>query len=818
MRLNFCFGSFWLAQRFPPLPGIKNNLWGGVLAGSLTYCFCGFVLQKGIQHTFFILPMIFFPVMLLGADKIIKKQSPAVFVAATALCAVTNVYFFYMSVLAVVLYVCGRLGTAEVKIPFKGWLRLFGRFLLYGLLAVFIAGVILFPTAFSVLGTERIGAGNEVPAFYPITYYFHLFWGSGTNSFRDFDTRTGFAVPALLAVGLLLLGKTKRKLKLSFFVLLLFLCVPLAGSVFNGFGYVSNRWIFVFSFCIAYILTAMYADFLSMGEERYRRLLSGTGLFVLCGMSAALIGLPEEMTLYRSLAFLLVYVMLLGCFVRRKRRRMGIFIIAATVGSILLNAYFEYFPTQSSVLNSYIRQGDVLREYTVNLPSNALLEIPDIRRFRSDVSHAGNEAENSFMVQKLPGAQFYFSVTEDSVNRFLKEMEYNHPLEHQYDGMQDRLILNSLWSVKYFLTDGGDIGLESDPAFTRYETGEQGEVIYVNEEALPMAYLYETYILREDYERLNAADKQEALLQGAVVETSNLPKADLLFSNYEIDYDVSSDTIPIEGTRFFCSGKEQEAVLSLKEIPYDAEVYVLLEGIHYEGMDPITRDAGGDLDNVDWFWRQIIRSGQLAFTEADSASIDVRMGERTKTVTYDTPAHRMYCGRDSFLCNLGYVENGDPEIKLVFHGEGIYTIDRIRVVAQPRKSVETALALLAENSVNDWEIVSDGMNGTVSCDRGTILCVAVPYSKGWEAYVDGKPTEVKRINTAFMGVELSPGTHEISFVYHIPYGRLGLWSTFIGLAILAAVFAAGRRKRPNAAYGSECEGNGERIWRKTETS
>lgn len=793
LRLYLAGVTFSLFARW------HRKLRGGALLGSLAYCFCGFVIQKGIQHTFFVLPMIFLPLMLLGADKTLRKQSPVLFIIATALCAIANFYFFYMTVIAAAMYVLGQLWLSEEKLsPLKrmAWL---GKFLLYGMTGIAISGFIFIPTAYAMLGSSRIGVSNNVPLLYPVAYYYRLLWGLGTNALRDYDSRTGFALPVLAAVFLLWVKKGRKKLKVYFGALFLCLCLPFCGSAFNGFGYVSNRWIYIFSLLVSYILAEMYPDFLELSLPDARKLIVVIVICWLAGAGAALVIRAESTDAYRNGFYLISFVVILGCMAYKQCGRKAVqkLLMAVTVASIAVNGYLEFFPSWGGASRAYISSGDVLSEYTVKLPSNILLEIEDIRRYRSDVSHAADEKENSFMIQQIPGTQFYFSVVQDSVNAFLTEMYYNHPMEHQYNGFQDRLILNSLSGVKYFLAEADDGTLVSDPAFIKTEYADDSRTVYENQYTLPMAYLYDTYIPRTCYDELDVADKQEALAMGAVVESSALPETGLTFSNYDIGYEMRSDNVSITENGFIADSGDGEIVMELERIPEDAEVYVIMEGMQWKDMDPVTQWAGGDLNNLDWDSRQVIRESQRMYTPDDNVAISIDYSGHEGGVTYFTPWNRMYCGRHNFLCNLGYVGRGDSEITLRPGKSGVYTFDRIRVVAQPRKPIEAYLSARQSSGVKDWSFSVNVMEGSVTCEKDSILCVAVPFSEGWSACVDGTKVPVERVNTVYMGVSIGKGSHDVRFVYTTPYRNAGTVCTVAGILVtvgLAAGYAVRKRR------------------------
>lgn len=101
----------------------------------------------------------------------------------------------------------------------------------------------------------------------------------------------------------------------------------------------------------------------------------------------------------------------------------------------------------------------------------------------------------------------------------------------------------------------------------------------------------------------------------------------------------------------------------------------------------------------------------------------------------------------------------------------------------------------------DVRIVSYGPQEVLleaSLVRPGLLVLADTWYPGWEAEVDGAPTEVLRTNVTFRGVRLDAGHHEVRFVYRpwwgaaVPLG-LGAWA-LLGLLGLVAAGAAVRER------------------------
>ena len=74
-----------------------------------------------------------------------------------------------------------------------------------------------------------------------------------------------------------------------------------------------------------------------------------------------------------------------------------------------------------------------------------------------------------------------------------------------------------------------------------------------------------------------------------------------------------------------------------------------------------------------------------------------------------------------------------------------------------------------------------------------IAVIAESYYPFWRATVDGKPTDVLRVNTALMGVELPAGAHEIALTYGVPkaYTAAGIVSALAFVIGLVVVIRSG---------------------------
>ena len=738
-----------------------NNL--EIVLGSLAYAFCGFALQKGFQHVFFLIPMIYFPIMCWSTDRILKKKSVVPFVISTALCAVTSFYFFYMTVIGIVLYVLTQLFFNK-SYAYKEKCVWLVRFLAIGTISVMLSGIVLFPMIYQMRGGSRVG-NAEIPAFYSLRYYCELFFGFMTNRFRDFDSRTGYTPTIVLSIIVLMCNpEGSKKVKIAFAGLTAMLCFPLAGSVMNGFGYISNRWIFIYSFLLAYILTSNFKYICKMNTSQ---LIKCCGIFVIylsLAIVAQMMGIFEDSDSYRTVIILLVAF--LCCMAFKERIRVWVISIVTIVG-MLYNIYAELSPTRTSAIGGYVSKGNAIGTYTEGLISNNIpKDDSDFDQYRSIT----NDAHNANMIAGIKGENFYFSVVDGSINKLMNSLEINNPLEHQYTGFDDRIIPESITGVKYKCYDGE---------------------LSTNDYALPIAFSYFGEMSEDKYNLLSVEEKQEALLYNAVVENPAL----------EEQYYETETKILYEG-ELTQQIKDTNQVI---KIPIDgdisdSEVYLIAEGISYKGMLP-SKQYAEDWDNADYYTKSIVKVSDRTYQESDSVTFTLTCGEKEKAITYNTPKNRMYVGREDFLCNLGCFEDNEENVNIRFSQPGEYHISNLKVVAMPMDSIYSQLKILNENDHMDISFGKDCFEGNIVSTKKEILCISVPYSEGWTAYVDGMETEIKRANVAFMSVELEEGQHSIVFSYELPLLKVGCISSVWGIILLIA-WELLRRRNENSLHST----------------
>ncbi len=80
------------------------------------------------------------------------------------------------------------------------------------------------------------------------------------------------------------------------------------------------------------------------------------------------------------------------------------------------------------------------------------------------------------------------------------------------------------------------------------------------------------------------------------------------------------------------------------------------------------------------------------------------------------------------------------------------------------------------------------IKGTVTASEGEVLFTSIPYQDGWTVKVDGKRVDPVEALSAMMAVELTPGTHTVTFSYIPPGFEVGVVLLVLGIGMLVMFY------------------------------
>ena len=756
----------------------KNASDISVLTASMMYTFCAYVLHSATRHPYFVVPMIWMPLLLMGIDKVINENRHALFIISVAVAGLSNFYFFYMEVIFVIIYaIYNVIGKCK-----KPVLTLFG-LLRDGVIGSFIAAPILLPTILQILKDPRSSMEYELVPFYFLDYY-KFFFGQIIGSFtKGYWTIPGTTFLAGSVILLMLVSPGKYKgYKLSLIALVAAYFIPACGYVLSGMSYVSNRWNWIFVLFVCLLVVDVWDAFLEADAATLKREWIATAIYV----GIMLIDFHGRMERYRDdfyLGIISMVVVLLATTLASRvgaevaKKAVSVLVLIMTIVSLAFHGFYVNDESGDALIVRYIpKDEDILGRTENTFPKQIREDYGNDDFYRI----SGKFEDNTSLLQGIPSTRFYFSLSNPYVYEFLSEMGVPIISTYHYSGLDRRFSLNALAGVR-FLTYSSGKGMV-------YEAESVGEDLYENKNSLPLFYGYDSVLGKDDVKDLDIVDKQEAMLQAAILDTEDAveyKKAEISSSSVEIPCEVSTEgsvTYDEENGEFIVNGDDAKAIVSFEGVG-DSETYLCLDGVYYSMVPEDKKDA----------------NYYLGVFESENTSISVKSfkGDTTwikNTVTVSDRTYKWGNAIHEYAVNGGYSEDALDKFTLEFGAEGVYKIANISVKYQPVQPLKEFAAErndgieFSATLNNDNEAFAvNRIEASIYNDSDRLILINLPYDSSWTAFVDGKETELIRANTMFMALNMKQGDHTLVLKYKTGGFGLGWLISVLGIALLVSL-------------------------------
>lgn len=760
----------------------------GVLAGAISYIFCGYAIYASIKHPYFINPMIYLPLVLLGAEKILKNQKPYLFIFMVFISSISNFYFLYVIILMIIIYTLIRYYCLYKKEKLIYFIKCMLKFLLYGIIGILLSAVILLPVIGMFLSDVRENVSYDIPILYSIKYYIKFlsslfnFGSVGNWSFL------GYTPIALIAVYTLFVNKKEDKsMKIGIILLTIFLMFPIFGHVLNGFSYITNRWVWAYSFVICVIISSQWENIFLLNDKQKKTLMILIVGYVILYLVATSIVKRIKMKYIFALVMLLYSMIII--FKTKHTKIKQFLILLLILVSITLNSVYQYkilsytkqfvgFRKVENILKNNSSSG-VLKKEIKNIYGNKEF-------YRYAVSSKNRYQYNDSVVNGLNGVGYYFSMQNGYISNYLYEMNnLDYRTNYKYRTLDDRTALNELASVKYFIEEKENkyINKNLQNEIQEYNLDKSDNIpygyekikninknkrsfnIYENKYSLPLGYSYDNYILRDEYDKLNSVEKQEMLLKRVLLEKTvsdyNKNKVDL--DTKKVKYELASDNKDVQII------KDNEIKVNKKNAKID---------LKFNGVE----DAEMYLELIKLDFKPTTK--RKKYNKSNRPLLIVSTDNVAKKVEYHDSEYQFYNGRENFTVNLGYSKKSRNVITIKFKEKGIYGFNELNVIFQPMKNYKSDVEKLKQTTLENVNISTNHITGTVTSNKDKILLLSIPYNGGWSAKIDNEDVEVYRANSMYMAVGIKKGNHKIDLYYTMPYIKEGAVASGIGIIIM----------------------------------
>ena len=734
-----------------------------ILTGSLLYTFCSTMYIVFIE-SFFINPMYIFPILIIGCDKLLKKGNPIIYVLTLAFSFINYFYFGYMMCIFIFFYcLINCFCDSEIEKSIKNIINIALRFILYSIIAIGISMIVLLPVMSVLLSINRLDINYYLPFLYNKEYYTGILKGFiNFYNMSERDAILGYGAVSLPCIISLFFIKDKKmnKYKIELVLLLLILVIPFLSTVFNGFSYYCNRWVWCLAFLVCNIVCISINNFSKISLKKYIKMF----IIVLLYTLIVYIILKYKSQEFLVSSLLSMFIIIVIYFARKKDILLkNMFIILTVISLIVSSSYYfrgayfnqtSYEVVRGSAYNSvYHKKG---QELLYNIKDNNMLRYDD---------EGVNKIKNSSWIYNRSGIDHYISIYNNEVNVFNNEIGLvSSASSMDYRGLNRKSSLSYLMGVNYFIIKDGlegrlpyyytnkiDSIKYNDSSYSVYSPIKDASIIYG----------FDKVMNREDYIKLSAYDKMQAITSSIILDDVKT-NYDFIQNQDIINYDIElGHNIKIDDTKYVVS-EDDYISLSFKSIR-DCEVYLNMNIINYEYE--LKSNYG---INVETYYNH---------NKVDNLYSSFR-GSNNKS--------HMFGNKNDYLLNLGYTNSPIDEIRIYFE-KGKYDINNIVLYSLDKDRIE--------KKINGFDIIASNVKynknkitAELEALNDEYAFISVPYSNGgWSAYLDGKKVEIKKADTAFMAIELKKGKHNLVLKYKTPMLLEGIIISIVSIAVFIII-------------------------------
>ena len=363
------------------------------------------------------------------------------------------------------------------------------------------------------------------------------------------------------------------------------------------------------------------------------------------------------------------------------------------------------------------------------------------------------------------GVSTYNSVQNRNIQNFVEGLwpglltgyDTNHYL---FSNDLTNVPMASLTGVKYLLSDRDDLRLNGWERL--HQTGTV--TIYRNLTAHGLGTAYQTILTEEEFQNRPEGVDVPALLQDVLIvdekeSALSEQERDAVWNRYRLEEVEGKETFPEEGI----TGKGEGFRISLP-----------------------------DFDEADSTDVDPVCTAVLRVSADRPVLIHVQLEEGVETVLFNN-------GNRSSRFRLR-IPSAVREIKLYANDpQAILQVEELRFYrSQPGwKSEKKTHIHDTDNEAKESDIRierplrDDRLTGTMSLQEDGIVLLTIPYEKGWEVLVDGKPAELLCGDYGFLAFHAEAGTHALTIEFHAPGLKTGALLSGAGwLAWLLLLFFA----------------------------
>ena len=767
-----------------------------VLSGTMVYIFCGFMLIRVMNHPTYAAPFIVFPLLLLGAEKVMHREGFLLFVFSVFLGFWSNYYFMYIMSAGLLVYMLIRFGVVCRSDRVRSFFLLLGKMVLLYFLGLAMSMITLYPMIRRYLSSARLpGSAKTWDLLVYEDKRRYIAWllnlispfqssGNGTN--------LNFAVIVLPCLVILFsfAWKRLRSLKLLTLSCLVILLIPGAGYVLAFFNRENSRWMFLLALCLSMTVVFTLDCFAQITRKQILAIAAAAGVFWCLVLVQTFVSGMNPYNLAAALQLTVCIGILLAPAVRKGgRQRVRRCALAITCASTVLNGFMTFSSGFGGLTSEYVLAGKITEKYSKVPRSVGAAMISDDSFYRVEGYNVEHWSQNSAIFSGYNSTTEYNSILNaDMIDAMMSQDNRGLDAVTTMSGLDARPVALNLAHVKYFTVKPRykscvPYGFSAEPVHSQKSVS-----VYACDSPLSFGYSSRAFITRKNYDALSPLERELVQLDAIVADSAPGSQEDPAEALRKAGLqEITKADTPIEAKRL--------------SLPAQGEGFFTEGGIvHTEKRRTMKvfwkEKAGTDA----WLWLPNLSGpGEKTYIKLKTKAYKTRITIRSEEQLY-------YTGSGECLIHLGYSErNALTTAKIKFGRGGDYDLSGAGILYVPMENYTRKIEALNAYPLENEEIQDGRITGTVRFDEPGILALSVLQADGWTVKVDGEKVSPVQsgqaqpgtltANVMYQGILIPAGEHTVELTYETPGSAAGYAAAIPAMLLFLVLFVLDRRKR-----------------------
>lgn len=385
----------------------------------------------------------------------------------------------------------------------------------------------------------------------------------------------------------------------------------------------------------------------------------------------------------------------------------------------------------------------------------------------SDELGDGGWRDNYGLGMAVPDASFFHNMIDNDMFSTLVRCGQDisdFPSMTYVRGYSHKEVLYSLFGIKYFGTTENELNDFGMKELFSYKGDDKECRVYEYQYSLPIGVTYDSFISKNEADKLGASEYPYALLNCAFAEDSK--GKELAFASN------------VQLTSYNCDFRCEKVYHSTNSSGFDLYDHHITLNDDTSGCFLYFEVSGGDA-----------RHNQNKTEVSIKFTIDGIENRRFSISNFNSiwPWTRI---ADSYSFALGYYKEGVKTIDVRLPMK----YDEIKVYAIPASRLTEGYEARCNEVLENVNIATNQLEGDIELSSDKLLSVGLIHNDGWSVEVDGKPASLYKINGLFIGTKLTKGNHHVRFVYRTAWLNIGILCSAFGILMWIMMEIITRRK------------------------